>query len=1012
MTVFCCVILISVLGLLSQKTKAGPPSGFQTSLIIGSGLSNPTAFAFAPDGRIFILEQEGNIKIYKNGQVLPRIFDQLPSFNQDDRGLLGIAFDPDFDNNHWVYFYYIDQNSMHRVVRFDASLDVGSNGPIDIYKSNALAGSNHAGGTIAFGPDGKLYISIGDGGNAANAQDLTTPMGKILRINKDGSIPNGNPFVAQANAKGEIWAYGFRNPFRFQFDSQSGNLYLGDVGESTWEEINKVDKGGNYGWPLAEGNCTNNCANLINPIYSYEHTTPSFSVIGGPVYHASMFPEQYKGKLFFGDYAQNFLKTLSFNSDGSVGSVEDFDRSVGSIVDIKIAPDGSLYYLTIFPGQLFKVSFTNGNQIPTAVAGADVMSGDNIPLTVNFSSAGSSDPEGGPLTYAWDFGDGTQSSEQNPVKIYNTKGVYTVGLSVSDGVNMALANPFTVRVGKSPTINITAPLSNSVYNAGDTIAYAATATDGDGNSLPATAFTREVVFHHSTHSHPFLRPAQSQAGSFVVPTSGETSTDVWYEIIMTVTDSAGISASQSVTITSQISNLTFITDPPNLQITVAGIPQNTPVTTAYVVGFSLDVSVQNQNSGGTAYEFDHWSDGGAKQHDISVSSSNTIYTAFFRPATPFRGEYFNNINLSGSPSLVRDDQNINFIWNSGSPDPGINSDNFSARWIKQQDFETGRYKFITSTDDGVRLFIDGQLVIDKWRDQGETPYSTVLDLSAGSHEIKMEYYDAFGGAVAKLNWDTTTEPPTVLPQSSFNAEYFDNQNLSGTPKLSRNDNAIDFVWNNGSPGPTIPVNHFSARFSKQQNFEAGYYNFVATTDDGVRVYVDNEIIIDQWNDHPQTTFAVGRDLSAGVHNIKVEYFENGGGAIAKFNWQKMDSPPVPFEAQYFNNQNLSGPAVLQRQEPLINNFWQNGSPHPSINADHFSARWQRNEVFTAGNHIFTVLADDGVRLYIDGERIIDHWQDQPPTTYTVTKTLSAGTHLIMLEYFEDGGGATAALYEN
>src|SRR5215475_14696624 len=342
--------------LLAAPAHAAPPAGFQDSLVLGSGLNDPTGFDIAPDGRIFVLEREGSVKIIKNGQLLAQPFAVLPSAASGDRGLIGIAFDPQYGQaNNYVYFYYTGTDLKNHLVRFDGSGDMGSAGPFQIFETETPSQELHVGGSIAFGPDGKLYLAIGDNGTPTNAQDLTNPYGKILRINPDGSIPADNPFVGQPSAFGAIWAYGFRNPWRFQFDTATGQLYGGDVGEASWEELNHIVRGGDYGWPLAEGKCTANCTGLIDPIYTYPHNG-SNAITSGPIYRGTMFPASYQGSLFFGDYAAGFIKTAQLTSAGGVSAVNDFDTSAGSVVDLKVAPDGSLYYLTIFPGELHRIT--------------------------------------------------------------------------------------------------------------------------------------------------------------------------------------------------------------------------------------------------------------------------------------------------------------------------------------------------------------------------------------------------------------------------------------------------------------------------------------------------------------------------------------------------------------------------------------------------------------------------------------------------------------------------------
>jgi glucose/arabinose dehydrogenase len=755
----------------AEKAHAAPPVDFQTTQIIGSGLTNPTGLEIAPDGRIFILQQKGQVRIYKNGQLLATPFATLPvSQAGGDLGLLGVAFDPAFASNHYVYFYYTSSTGVNTVARYDATNDTATGSPYVLYESFIIAQQFHAGGTIAFGPDGKLYISIGDNQYPPDAQSLNNPAGKILRINKDGSIPSDNPFVGQSGKIPEIWAYGLRNPFRFQFDKASGRLYVGDVGQDGQEEVNLIIKGGNYGWPTCEGVC--NVAGLINPVYAYPHNGLSSSITGGLVYNGSVFPSFYQGSYIFADYAQGFMQTLTLNASGGVSGSTTFDPSAGSVVDLKEAPDGSIYYLTIFPGRLYQTTYTVANHIPVAKSSADVTEGLD-PLTVHFSSAGSIDSDGTPITYSWDFGDGTTSINPNPTKVFNNPGRYTVLLTVSDGVNQAQAAPIIIQAGTPPTITIASPINNATYKAGDTISYVASAKDSDNNTLPADAFRTEVLFHHSTHQHPFMLLEDTNQGNFSVPTTGETASDVYYEIKFTVTDGDGLSTSKSVTILPLKSNLTFVTNPPNLKILLDSEEVVTPDTIESVVGLQRELNTPSmQNLNGTYYQFDSWSVGGSQRHYFATPANNATITANFKTTSAFNTEYWNNVNLSGLPSLTRNEGPIDHDFGSGSPAQGINSDNFSIRYTKQYAFSEGLYKFDTLSDDGVRLYIDGILIIDKWIDQPATPYSGNAQMTAGDHEIKLEYYDRGGGALVKLTWEllgtplptpTGAETPTPTP---------------------------------------------------------------------------------------------------------------------------------------------------------------------------------------------------------------------------------------------------------
>jgi glucose/arabinose dehydrogenase len=1003
---------------LPVPAAAAPPVDFQTSLVVGAGLDGPSGFELAPDGRIFVLERGGKIKIIKNGQLLPEPFADLPSEASGDRGLIGIAFDPEFGvTNHYVYFYYTGLDLLNRLVRYDASGDVGTDGPYPLFQTQSLSQHLHVGGSIRFGPDGKLYFAVGDNGYSSNAQDLSNPHGKILRINRDGSIPSDNPFVGQPGKVAAIWAYGFRNPWRFQFDPATGLLYGGDVGDYTWEEVNRIVRGGNYGWPLKEGMCTSQCDGFVDPVYVYNHDGQSAAVTGGPVYHGSMFPPSYQGSLFFGDYAKGFIRRAELDADGAVTAVHDFDTTAGSVVDIKQAADGSLYYLTYFPGALYRVTYNTTSHLPVANAQADVTKG-GAPLTVHFSSTGTYDPDGDPLTYLWTFGDGTTSTEADPVKTYPDVGVYSARLTVSDGLEPVSPQPIVVQVGVAPTLTVAVPAEGSTYRAGDTITFNAFAHDAAGFDLNDAGISTEVFLHHGTHKHPFVGPLIGRAGSFTIPVTGEASADTWHEIKVTATDSNGLSQTRSVNIYPLTSAVTLATDPPGLGLVLDGVPEPTPHVFDGVEGFRRELAAPAtaRAADGTVYHFTGWSDGQPIRHTITTPEADTTYSASYAPSPPFTARYYANRNLSGSPVLTRAEPWLEHIWGPGSPDPVVPADQFSARWSKTQYFAAGRYRFTTVTDDGVRLSVDDKRVIDKWQGQTGTAYDAVVDLGAGNHTITMEYFDEGGDALAKLSWESTTDQPG----QHFQAEYWSTPGAGSAPAipesapfLTRTEPAIDHDWGAGSPGGGLPADHFVARWSGTISFAPGEYEFLATTDDGVRLVVDGVTVVDRWVDQGATTNHATVLLDGGPHTIVMEYYENGGDAVARLTWnQTGDLPPPPdYEAEFWNTPEAggspefpTGPPDLVRSDRSIGFDWAGGSPDPAVAVDHFVARWTRTDVLPAGLYRFTGQSDDGVRVYVDNVAVVNQWVNQN-APFTADVVLLGGAHTIRLEYYENGGGA-------
>jgi glucose/arabinose dehydrogenase len=1007
------------LGLVSPPPgAAAPPEHFQTSLVIGDGLNGPSGFEIAPDGRIFILERSGKIKIVKNGQLLPTPFADLPSEDTGDRGLIGVAFDPDFGvHNHYVYFYYTGHDLLNHLVRFSADGDVGTDGPFELFRTASPSLELHVGGSIRFGPDGKLYFAVGDNGYGPHAQDLSSPHGKILRINKDGSIPADNPFAGQPGKLGAIWAYGFRNPWRFQFDSATGRLFGGDVGDFSWEEVNRIVRGGNYGWPVKEGMCTSNCDGYINPLHAYPHDNASAAVTGGPVYRGGMFPSEYDGDLFFGDYAKRFIKNADLDADGDITAVHDFDDQAGTVVDLKVAPDGSLYYLTYWPGELYRISYNTTSHLPVANASADVTKGIE-PLTVHFSSAGSNDPDGDPLSYQWSFGDGTTSTEANPTKTYSDKGVYTVRLTVSAAGDQIPARPIATQVGLAPELNVSLPAEDALYRAGDTITYNAFARDAAGFDLNDGDIKTEVRLHHGTHFHPFVGQLTGRAGTFTIPRTGEPSGDTSYEINVTATDSNGLSTSKIVNIFPRKSEVTLATSPPGIGLVMDGVPVSTPRTFTAVEGFQRELSAPSAAvaADGTALQFASWSDGKSIRHQITTPEDDTTYTATYQPSEPFTAKYYDNTTFSGAPVLTREDPNINFVWGEGSPEPAVPTDGFSARWTKTQWFGPGRYKFTAVADDGLRLYIDGKRVIDQWQGPANAELTYTTELGAGNHTIKMDYIERGGGALASLGWDSVLDQPT----DTFRAEYWNappgvNAIPGTSPELVREEEAIDHNWGDGSPAASLSPNRFVARWTRNMSLAPGDYEFTVTADDGVRLCVDGGLVIDKWIDQAPTTYRSTQPLDGGPHEVVMEYYENGGGALAQFGYTKVGDPPADtgYRAQYWNTPNATGtpsipagPADLERNDETLDFDWGDGSPGTEITADRFVARWTKTVMLSAGVYRFSGGRDDGMRAYLDNVPLVDAWTFGN-ADYSVDKVVQGGQHELRVEYFEAGGGARA-----
>ena len=381
---------------------------------------------------------------------------------------------------------------------------------------------------VVISTSGRTVCSTSDSATPANRRtpkSVTSFDGKILRLNKDGSIPANNP-TSFTNSSGvtvtptgnfrAIWAIGLRNPYRFSFHPETGAMRINDVGAGAWEEVNVGLAGTNYGWPTCEGLCGN--ASTRNPIYVHVRgpdPDQGCAITGGAFHNGSQFPAEYADNYFIIDYCRTWLRHLRVDDSPAT-----FPLAIPeSSVDLKFAPDGSLYVLGHGAGTISRITYvaTGQNRNPVARATATPMSG-LAPLTVAFNAATSSDPDGDPLSFAWAFGDGGTASGVAPSHTYASAGAYTARVTASDGRGGSHALQLTITVGAPPTATITLPAAGAIYSAGDTINFSGTATSSSGATLPASAFSWTVLFHHDVHTHPVLGPLNgTRSGSFTIP---------------------------------------------------------------------------------------------------------------------------------------------------------------------------------------------------------------------------------------------------------------------------------------------------------------------------------------------------------------------------------------------------------------------------------------------------------------------------------------------------------------
>lgn len=539
----------------ARVVPANLPAGF-VDATFATGLVAPTAMAFAPDGRLFVAEQAGRVRVIAaDGTVAPAPFVTLADVAvEGERGLAGLAIDPDFETNGYVYLYYtVDATPRFgRIVRVTAAGDVAAPGSqVTLLELDPLDPNQppfHVGGGMQFAPDGTLLVGVGDGRVGANAQSTQTLLGKVLRINRDGSIPADNPLVGKVAGRNQaIWATGLRNPFTLAIQPETGLVFLNDVGLHDWEEINVGLPGANYGWPAVEGPSSD--ARFVGPLFAYRHGAGldrGSAIVGGAFspLEGGTFPEEYRGDYFFQDYTNGWMRRL----DPRDGSVSVFATGLPTFpVDLDVDPAGNLYVLARGDegriGEILQIRYAAQAQPPTITQGpASVLASAGHPTQFVVSASGT-----GPLSYQWQL-DGEDIPGANgpvldvpPVKLSDDGARLRVVVTNAVGRAVSAEATLSVTADRPPVAVITSPGPRFRYRPGSVVRFAGVGVDPEGGLLPASAFTWEVVFHHDAHTHPFLTPSSGMAsGRFRIPRARHDPGVVWYRVRLMVTDAAGL----------------------------------------------------------------------------------------------------------------------------------------------------------------------------------------------------------------------------------------------------------------------------------------------------------------------------------------------------------------------------------------------------------------------------------------------------------------------------------------
>jgi glucose/arabinose dehydrogenase len=1036
------------------------PAGFSATLV-SSGISSPTAMAFAPDGRIFACQQNGVLRVVKNGSLLPTPFVSLSVNSSGERGLIGIAFDPNFSSNNYVYLYYtVASGANNRISRFTANGDVAVPGSetVVLNLDPLSSATNHNGGAMHFGRDGKLYVAVGENANGALAQNLDTYHGKILRINPDGSVPSGNPFVGSGLSaqRQRVWAYGLRNPFTFAVQPGTGRLIINDVGQSSWEELNDASVGGrNFGWPSSEGYTVQ--AGQTAPLFAYPHQSgfpdgTGCSITGGTFFNpaSTNYPASYVGKYFYQDYCGKWINYIDPNSSTTPPPRSPFATAMpGDALALQTGPDGNLYYLARNGSSLWKIVYTASTSAPVITSQPQNVSGaPGTRATFTVGASGSA-----PLGYQWqkngvNIGGATASNYVLASVTAADAGQYRA--VVTNGVGSATSNAATLTVtapNAAPTTQILTPASGTTYVAGTTISFSGSATDAEDGTLPASAFVWQVDFHHDTHVHdgtPFNQGAKT--GTFAIPNTGETAENVFYRLILTVTDAGGLKTTTYRDILPQKSTISLATSPAGLQLTLDGQPQATPAAVLSVEGILRALGAPSpQTVNGVTYEFVSWSNGGTQTQTVATPTADVAYTATYRAVTA-------PAQAVTSLTLFNADTDLPIA----GYDPLPNGATLNLATLPTRNLNI-RANTNPATVGSVRFGYDGNA---NYRVESSLPYALAGDNgltpsgtpnfnawtpTVGSHTLTATPYTQSGaggsaGTPLTVTFAVTNDAGTTLrtPENPANTAagldyaYYEGSGWSALPAFGTLTPTAGGTVAGFSLAPRLRNEDFAFRYTGYVTVPAdGQYTFYTTSDDGSQLFIGSTLVVNNDGLHGPQEAAGTIGLKAGVHAVTVTFFERGGGEVLEVSWAGPGLAKTAVPASALRRAS-AGPALRSPDGPA--------SPVAGLNYSYYEGTWDvlpnfaaltpaasgtvgsfslaprlRDELFgfrytgyvrvpADGVYTFYTTSDDGSRLAIGSQVVVNNDGLHGPEEAAGTIGLQAGLHAVTVTFFERNGG--------
>ncbi len=1037
---------------LFEIYAANLPDGFIEQKV-AEGL-DPTTMTQLPDGRILIAEKYGAIRVVENGQLLAEPLHLIDLDNKNERGLLGLAVDPDFVDNGFLYYYHtLPDGSQNQAVRITVSGNKAVQGSEQvIFELDQLTSSSgiHNGGAMAFGIDGKLYIAVGDGGGGQNGQSLNTTFGKILRINADGSIPSDNPFYDLLDGKNRaIWAYGLRNPFTFAIQPGTGLFYANDVGGSKFEEINEIKKGKNYGWKVYQGIRNNgNLENYVNPVLAYPHSE-GCSIIGASFYNPEnyQFPQKYHDKYFFGDYCDGYIKVFD---PATHQIIETFATNIERPVAILTAQDGSMYYLERrgIPGGSVKANTKSNNGVLFQITYAEdqdpviseqpnsitVSEGADASFFIRVSGANSE-------TYQWYKDNFPIEGAIESTLIYPNVTVDDDGsefycvITHSTGTLTSNVVTLTVTTNQPPVVNILDPVDQAFYEAGDILNFQGAIIDPEDGPIDASKWTWQIDFHHAEHVHPGLAPTSNiKSGEYLIPSIGHNATDVWYRIYLTGEDNNGAVSREYVEIFPKLIDINITSEPEGVGLFLEGKQEITPHSFESVVGIVRTLTTpENIERDGRTYTFKGWENISDEPFIVFRADEDHKSIKAIFDLVPIIIDQPQSLTVNNGEkanfSITTDPVAEEYQWyRNGIAIPGANASTYSIEAVSPE--EQGAFYCEAKLGDFVLVSDTATLsVITRYPPAAAIIYPKNNDLYHAGDTLyfKGRVEDTEDGTINAEHWtwamelfvdgrrekamnpiNGQEESFYIIPRKPILADQVwyrlsltatDSDGMSTTQSVEIFPERVQFSIDTDPKGLSLSINDKSVSALYSFSSIIGTEHIVSIAP--IQTLEESLFQFNQWDfgaTDPEQVVQVPAIPDTIVARFSSLEYSSGSGLMGYY---------------YKGMTGLQEDSLLfNRIDPIVDFDWSLEDPLQVPNqGDPFSVIWVGYiEPLVDGLHSFILEADDGARLSIDEQLIIDQWGTSDTTSFEGSVQLMAGKRYpIKIMYYQNTGDAHCQL---